>query len=64
MIKKIAWKSYHEISNAEFVWDKNSLSQTDTVNGVPCLIHIVGESISKMKNGKAGRKITDLVRSV
>ena len=35
-------------------WDRNSLSQADTVSGVPHLIDkdMVRESISNMKNGK------------
>ena len=33
VMKKMAWKSYHEkLSNTQFAWDKNSLSQADTVN--------------------------------
>ena len=41
--------------NIEFVWDRNSLFQADTVSSVPCLIekNIVRESVIKMKNGKA-----------
>ena len=55
-IRKKLWKSYHEkFVNIEFVWDRNSLFQADTVSSVPCLIekNIVRESVIKMKNGKA-----------
>ena len=48
--KKIAWKRYHEkLFNTEFAWNRNSLSQTGTVNGVPGLIgkDMVRESIRK-----------------
>ena len=39
---------------AEFAWDRNSLSQVDSVSCVPCLIGkgMVRESVSKIKNGK------------
>ena len=49
--KKMTWKSYHEkLSNTQFAWDRNSLSQADTVSGIPYLIEkeMVKESISKM----------------
>ena len=37
--KEIPWKSYHEkLFNTEFAWDRNSLSQADTVSRVPYLI--------------------------
>ena len=38
-----------------FAWDKNSLSQADTVSGVTCLIDkdLVRKSVGKRKNGKA-----------
>ena len=41
--------------STEFGWERNSLSQVDTVSGMPYLIDkdMVRESISKMKNGKA-----------
>ena len=41
--------------NTAFLWDKNSLFQTDTVSGIPHLIdkNMITESISKMENGKA-----------
>ena len=52
--KKLAWKSYHEkLSNSEFAWDENSLSQEDIVGSVPCLIDMVWETNSKKKNGEA-----------
>ena len=43
--------------NTAFLWDKNSLFQTDTVSGIPHLIdkNMITESISKMENGKAAR---------
>ena len=52
--QKIAWKSYHEDL---FTWDRNSLTQTDTISGVPRLIgkDMVRESISKIKYGKAAQ---------
>ena len=53
---KIARKSYHEkLSNTEFVWDRNSLSQADSVSDIPLVIdkYMVRESISNMKNEKA-----------
>ena len=49
-------KIYHEqILNTEFAWDRNSLSQADTITSIPCSIDkdTVRESISKIKNGKA-----------
>ena len=41
--------------NTEFAWDRNSLSQADTITSIPCSIDkdTVRESISKIKNGKA-----------
>ena len=48
--KITAWKSYPEkLLNTEFVWDRNSLSQTDTVCGVPCFIEkdVVNINIDK-----------------
>ena len=53
--KEIAWKSHQEkLFITEFAWDRNSLSQTDTVSSIPCLIDkgMVRESISKTKNEK------------
>ena len=53
--KKIASKKYCEkLLNIEFARDMNSLSQVDTVSGVPHLIDkgMVRVSISKMKNAK------------
>ena len=47
---------YHEqVLNTEFAWDRNSLSQADTITSIPCSIDkdTVRESISKIKNGKA-----------
>ena len=40
--------------NTEFAWDRNSLSQTDRVIIMACLIdkNMVRESISKIKNEK------------
>ena len=40
--------------DTEFTWGRNSLSQTDTISDVACLIDkdMIRESISKMKNGK------------
>ena len=49
-------KSYHEkLLNTEFVWYRNSLTQTDSISDVPHLInkYMFRELISKMKNGKA-----------
>ena len=37
--KKIARKSYQELSNTEFAMNRNSLSQWQTLGGVPCLTH-------------------------
>ena len=54
--KKRAWKSYHEkLLDTEFAWDRNSLSQADTITSISCSIYkdMVRESISKTKNGKA-----------
>ena len=46
--QKIIWESYHErVLNTEFVWDLNSLSQADTVSGVPCLY----------KQGQSGQRV-------
>ena len=41
--------------NKELAWDRNSLSQADTVGGVHPLLDkdMIRESINKMKNGKA-----------
>ena len=41
--------------STDFAWDRNSLSQADTISDVPCLIDksTVSESKSKMKNDKA-----------
>ena len=41
--------------NTEFTWDRNSLSQADTITSIPYSIDkdMVRESISKKKNGKA-----------
>ena len=41
--------------NTEFTWDRNSLSQADTITSIPCSIDkdMVRESISKIENGKA-----------
>ena len=53
--KKTASKKYHEkLLNIEFARDMNSLSQVDTVSGVPHLIDkgMVRVSISKMKIAK------------
>ena len=53
--KEIAWRSHQEkLFITEFARDMNSLSQTDTVSSIPCLIDkgMVGESISKIKNEK------------
>ena len=37
--KKIAWKGYYEkLLNTERLWDRNGLSQADTVSSVPHLI--------------------------
>ena len=37
--RKTVWKSYHEkLLNTEFAWDRKSLSQTDTVSSILCLI--------------------------
>ena len=51
--KKITCKSYHEkFLNSEFACHKNSLSQADTIFGVPPLMDkdmVVTESTSKMK---------------
>ena len=43
--------------NIEFIWDRNSLSQSDTVSSVPCLTEkdMIRESISKTKSRKAAR---------
>ena len=52
----MTWKSYHEkLSNTQFAWDRNSLSQADKVSGIPYLIEkdMVKESIRKMRIGKA-----------
>ena len=48
-------KYYEKLLNTEFAWDRNSLSQTDTVIGGLCLKYKdkVRESVSKIKNGKA-----------
>ena len=42
--------------NTEFAWDRNSLSQADKITSLPCSIDkdTVRESVSKIKNGKAG----------
>ena len=50
-LKKLSWKHL----NTDLAWDRNSLSQADTVINVHHLIEkdMVRESISKMKNGKA-----------
>ena len=58
--KKITQKSFHErLLNTQLPQDRNSLSQPDTVSGVPRLIDkdMVRESISKMKKGKAPGQI-------
>ena len=50
--KKRAWKIYHEkLLNTVFAWDRNSLSQADTITSIPCSIDkgMVRESISKIK---------------
>ena len=41
--------------NTEFAWDRNSLSQVDTITDIPCSIDkdMVREIIKKKKNGKA-----------
>ena len=41
--------------NTEFTWDRNSLSQADTITSIPYSIDkdMVRESISKKKNRKA-----------
>ena len=47
---------YHEqILNTEFAWDRDSLSQADTITSIPCSIDkdTVRKEISKIKNGKA-----------
>ena len=52
----MAWKSYHEkLLNTEFAWDRNSLSQADTVSDIPCLSDkdMVRESVSTTKKKKA-----------
>ena len=54
--KKITWNSYQEkLSNTEFSWDRNSLSQTDAVSSVSHLKepYMARESIIKMKSSKA-----------
>ena len=44
-----------KLLNTESAWDRDSLSQADTVSSVPHSIDkdMVGELISKMNNGKA-----------
>ena len=41
--------------NTEFAWDRNSLSQADTVSDIPCLSDkdMVRKSVSKIKKEKA-----------
>ena len=54
--KKRTWKTYHEqLLNTEFAWDRNNLSNADTITSIPCSIakDTVRESISKIKNEKA-----------
>ena len=43
--------------NTEFAWDRNSLSQADTVSDIPCLSDkdMVRKSVSKIKKEKAAR---------
>ena len=53
--KKMAWKSYHEkLFNTGFVWDRNILSQVNTVSSVPHFIDngMIRESNSQMRNRK------------
>ena len=62
-MKKRAWKLYHEkLLNTEFAWDRNSLSQADTITSIPCSIDkdMVGKSITKIKNGK-GTELSGVV---
>ena len=68
--KKIAWKSYQEkLLNTDFAWEKNTLSQADTVSGVPCFRDrdMVRESISELKNRKAAGTlgaVSEMVKAV
>ena len=55
--------------NTACAWDRNSLSEADTVNGVARLIgkDMVKESISQMKNGKTVRPsivVSEMVKAV
>lgn len=54
---KIVCKSYDEkLLSKEFPWDRNSLSQADTVSIVPNFIDkMVSKSINKINNGKASK---------
>ena len=52
---KLDWKNYHEkLSNTVFAWDESSLTHSDTVGNVACLIEkdMARKIISKMNNGK------------
>ena len=56
--KKIAWKSYHEkLLNTALALNKNSFSQIDTVNSVPCLIdrEMVRDLVKRMKKKERWR---------
>ena len=55
--------------NTACSWDRNSLSEADTVNSVARLIDkdMVRESISQMKNGKTVRPsivVSEMVKAV
>ena len=56
MKKEKTWKCcYEKLLNTEFAWDRNSLSQADTITRIPFSIYkrLVRELISKINNGKA-----------
>ena len=56
--QKIARRSCHEkLLNTEFAWGRNTLSEADTISGVPHLTHknMIRESITKMKKGNVSR---------
>lgn len=63
--RKIHQKNYHQkLLNIEFVCDKNSKTEVDIVNGPRYFLEqdIVGEAVSKMKNGIPSVQVSEMVK--
>lgn len=45
-----------KLLNTEFGWDRNDLSQADTVSGVPLMVDIDIDTFLMVKKGKGNRR--------